>query len=233
MLRGERGCHCLIPSTNLFPTLPDAQESEWQELVIRHLRLEDWQRRTFGGELELLGPVAKSVMSRHGLLAPATSYNVVPALADAAGGTALTGIDGDGLLDTWSYERAWNVMCRRIRPEWLVMSFEKAKAPDSRSIRRPWLRFRESLDVTWLRPAPKADVDRAWADWWAGEPAVWDERVSWWTGSRLIALAREVMDLLARDVGTTVIHPLTWTRGSYRLCPMTVAVAASVAVLRR
>ena len=117
-----------IPATNLFPTLPDSQESEWQELVIRHLGLEDWQRRTFDGEFDLLGPLAKSVMSRHGLLAPATSYNLMPALADAAGGTSLTGVDGDGLFDTWSYERAWNVIFRRIRPQ-PGTSFESPRRP--------------------------------------------------------------------------------------------------------
>ena len=196
-----------IPATNLFPTLPDSQEAEWQELVIRHLGLEDWQRRTFDGEFDLLGPLAKSVMSRHGLLAPATSYNVMPALADAAGGTSLTGVDGDGLLDTWSYERAWNVIFRRIRPQPRdVLRIAKAAAP--MRIRRPWLRFRDTLGITWLRPEAKAAVDRAWADWWAAEPSLWDKRVAWWAGSRLITVVLEVMDLMAQDAGATVLHPL-------------------------
>ena len=75
-------------------------------------------------------------------------------------------------------------------------------------IRRPWLRFRDSLGITWLRPEAKAAVDRAWADWWAGEPSLWDDRVAWWAGSRLITVVLEVMDLMAQDAGTNVLHPL-------------------------
>ncbi len=80
----KRGLSLPVPSTNLFPALPDTHESEWQEIVIRHLGLPDWHRRTFDNELELLGPLATSVMARHGLVAPAAAYVALPALEDAA-----------------------------------------------------------------------------------------------------------------------------------------------------
>jgi asparagine synthase (glutamine-hydrolysing) len=129
------------------------------------------------------------------------------ALQDAAGGTSLTGVDGDGLLDGWGSQRAWDVMCRRVRGE-PRDALRIAKAALPARLRRPWFRLRTSLDMGWLQPRAKMDVDRAWADWWAGEPTVWNRRVPWWTQSRLITASLEALALLAQDAGTSVVHPL-------------------------
>jgi asparagine synthase (glutamine-hydrolysing) len=196
-----------IPSTNRFPALPDTDESAWQEIVIRHLGLGDWQRRTFGDELELLGPIAKNVMTRHGLVAPAAAYVALPALREARGGASLTGIDGDGLFDSWRYQRAWDAFRGRVRPEPRdLLRVSKAAMP--RRIKARWMRRRESIGVTWLSPEAKAGVDTAWANWWAGEPAAWSRRVVWWSQSRLVRVVRDAIGLLARDAGTAVMHPL-------------------------
>lgn len=98
----RHGLPAPVPFTVRFPGVAMADESEWQELVVRHLRLDDWQRYEAGdGELDLVGPVATRLMRRHGVLWPSNAHLVEPACRAASGGSLLTGLEGDGLLGAW------------------------------------------------------------------------------------------------------------------------------------
>ncbi|MDQ3936605.1 MAG: asparagine synthase-related protein, partial [Actinomycetota bacterium] len=89
-----------LPLTLRFPQSPTAEESGWQELVIRHLGIDDWVRREIHDELDFVGPVAQRVMLRHGLLWPANLHFVAPPAAQAAGGSLVTGVGGDRVLSS-------------------------------------------------------------------------------------------------------------------------------------
>jgi asparagine synthase (glutamine-hydrolysing) len=195
-----------IPSTDVFPGRPETEESPWQELVIRHLDLPDWRRRIFKDEIDLIGPVARRVMSRHGLISPCTAYAKLPSLEDAAGGTVVTGLDGDGLFGDWTFTRAWSVLTGRARPAPRdLLRIARLAAPIAG--RRLLLQRRLSLDVSWLRPAAAAELEGFLVRELAGEPRRWDLRVDWWARSRVLAALRDGLGVLARDVGTRLVHP--------------------------
>ena len=60
-----------IPATYRFPGIEEADESAWQDSVVRHLNLEDWVRIEVTDELDLVGPVAGPLLRRFGPLWPA------------------------------------------------------------------------------------------------------------------------------------------------------------------
>ena len=195
-----------IPATYRYPDNPEANESEWQELVIHELALSDWQRFSFRDELDLIGPIAQRVLRRHGLLAPSATYTVTPMLEAAAGGSLLTGIDGDGLLGAWGSGRAWGVLTGQLRPVPRdVLRIARAAAPPA--LRQEWFRRRGRSEITWLKPAAREALEALWAKERASEPTRWDRRMSWWMRRRHLAVVRQSMDLLAADHDVRVSHP--------------------------
>jgi Asparagine synthase len=196
-----------IPATYRYPENPEAEESHWQELVIRHLALSDWQRFSFRDELDLIGPIAQRVLRRHGLLAPSATYTAIPMLEASPGGSLLTGMDGDGLLGAWGSGRAWGVLSGQLRPAPRdVLRIARAAAPAA--VRQEWFRRRRRSDICWLKPTARQALNALWAKERASEPARWDRRMSWWARRRHLAVVRQSMDLLAGDHDVRVSHPL-------------------------
>ena len=83
-----------VPITRVFPEAPATDETEWQELVVRHLGLRDWIRLQLTDELDLLGPLATPRLREHGVLWPPTLHGDIPLLEPVAQGGSL--IDGEG-----------------------------------------------------------------------------------------------------------------------------------------
>jgi hypothetical protein len=195
-----------VPATDVFPEVPESDESSWQELVIRHLELPDWHRRTYTHELDLVGPVAQECLRRHGLLAPARAYDLVPMLRDANGGTVVTGLEGDGVF-VWGYWRICAVLSRRERPTVRDL-LRIARAASPSGVRRVWLRhFASGLRVPWLRPSAEAELQSAWAAAKAREPVRWGSRVHWWWRRAGLTLSCQAFDLFAKDCGAQFVHP--------------------------
>jgi hypothetical protein len=86
-----------VPATLVFPDSAESDELEWQELILRHLGLDDWIRLSFTDELDAVGPVAQCALTRHGLLWPFNLHFHLPIIEAAAGGTVVTGFGGDEL----------------------------------------------------------------------------------------------------------------------------------------
>ena len=74
-----------VAVTLRFRHAPEADESHWQELVIRHLDVHDWERLEFDDELDFVGPWAQQVLKRHGVVWPANAYVHLPMLARVSG----------------------------------------------------------------------------------------------------------------------------------------------------
>ncbi len=84
---------------------PDPEEAQWQELVVRRLGLEDWERVEIGEELDCVGPEAQRILLRHGILWPANVHFHLPQLERAAGGSVLTGVGGDEVFSSSGWAR--------------------------------------------------------------------------------------------------------------------------------
>jgi Asparagine synthase len=185
-----------IPATIRAPAAPAAEESRWQEMVVAHLGLSDWLRPEFSGELDLVGPVAAAAMRRHGLLWPFNAHFHVPILEAASGGTVLTGIGGDELF------RA----AATTRPQRRARSIALYLAP--RAVRRRWY-GRASVELhPWLTASGERAGRRALAAWEAAEPRRLRPRLRHVRAARYLRIGTASLDLLARDAGAAVAHPL-------------------------
>jgi asparagine synthetase B (glutamine-hydrolysing) len=196
-----------VPVTLRFPGVASADESGWQELVIRHLRLGEWERIVVRDELDLLGPVAQAALTAHGLLWPPNAYLHVPILDRARGGCALTGFDGDGLFGYWRWARAQSVLHRRVRPEPRdALRVALALAPAR--VRQRWMRPDVVAATPWLRAEARAELAKhARADA-AREPRLWDRRIAYYRRRRYLRLTVRSLELLAAKRGVEVRHPL-------------------------
>src|SRR5690349_8413329 len=106
-----------VASTLRFSRAPLADEREWQERVVAHVRPDDWLVREIDDELDCIGPVARPVLRRHGVLWPPNAHLVALHGSAAAGGTVLTGAGGDQLLAPSRFVRHDLLLARRRRPE--------------------------------------------------------------------------------------------------------------------
>src|SRR3954470_23508060 len=95
-----------VAATHRFPGVAGTEEDEWQELVIRHLGIADWEILRMGDALDVVGPVARAAIARHGPLYPPNAHFTVPFAKLARGGTVLTGLDGDKVFGGWR----WNAL---------------------------------------------------------------------------------------------------------------------------
>ena len=197
-----------IPSTNRFPAVKDSHESDWQERVVAHLGLDDWLRPEFTDELDCVGPIATSVLRRHGLLWPFNAHFHVPHLEAAAGGSLLTGIGGDEILSSSSWARERAVLSCRARPEFrdvLRVGFLAAPPP----IRRAVLRRRAPFEYSWLRPSAHRALAAGWAAHGASEPFSWEAQFGWRLRFRYLHVGLASLALLADDASVRIVHPFT------------------------
>lgn len=195
-----------IPTTYRFAAAAGSQESDWQEQVIRHVGLPDWDRLPMASELDAVGPVAQAVLSRHGLLWPFNAHFHAPLLQRASGGSLLTGIGGDEVFarQLWSSARAVLTGHGRNRPVRL-RSVGLALAP--RPVRTWAVARRRHLPLPWLHPAVEEDVNRRLADLRSRTPLPWSGGLALWWRSRCRTVLAASMDVLASGAGTQIVHP--------------------------
>jgi asparagine synthetase B (glutamine-hydrolysing) len=210
-LARRHGLPAPVPISYRFTGVPEAEEDDWQELVVRHLGLADWQRLDFGAELDLVGPVAARILRRHGLVYPTYSQFSLPLLEAASGGSLLTGHGGDNLFGprratrlravAWGRRAPWRSAVRVI--------LEAAPVPVRRAMFRR--RFRGPLHrgrLSWLRPQAREVVFDLWADWYAREPLRYPPYVRWCAGLREYKAAFATLDVLAGEADAQLLHPL-------------------------
>jgi asparagine synthetase B (glutamine-hydrolysing) len=195
-----------IPATNVFASVELSNETEWQELVVRHLGLDEWVRLGHERELDCVGPVATEILFRHGLLWPFNAHFHAPLLRHAAGGALLTGVGGDELLLITKRSRLGDLLRGRARPEArdaLRLGFALAPRPMQR-----WARARRlPLDFAWLRPDARRRFSRAWADEQVAQPKRWDDLVDWVRRLRYIGVGTASLATIAAGEGAHVAHP--------------------------
>jgi asparagine synthase (glutamine-hydrolysing) len=205
-----------IPITYRFAAAPGSREDEWQEQVVRHLGLREWERLPMNAELDAVGPVAQAVLRRHGVLWPFNAHFHQPLLDRASGGSLLTGIGGDELFARQLWSSARCLLGGRAgrsaegdrsggRPKVRARSVALAVAPVP--VRRWAVARRRRLHFPWLRPGAAATVHRNLDDWRARTPIAWPAALGWWWRSRHRTMLTATMAMLATAAGTEIVHP--------------------------
>lgn len=208
-LARREGLPLPVPYTRRYPDAPETDEAVWQERVVAALGVAEWVRERYTHELDGVGPIATRVLLRHGLLWPANSHSLVPALEAAAGGSLLTGIGGDQVFDPSRLTRLAGVLALRERPEPRdVLRVALAVVP--RPARRAILRRRAPSPVRcpWVRPDVLADLAAAYHREAAREPVRRDRWIRWTWSLRALRIGLAGLDALARDAGVQLVNPL-------------------------
>ncbi len=160
-----------IPVTSRYEGAPESDETGWQEAVVSHLGLPDWEIVHHTDDLDLIGPIARPVLQRWGPLFPTTAYSIVPFTGTAAGGSLLTGLGGDQVLASGDILRASRLLSFQQRPrlgDWRIIGAFFAPqalrtALDTRRLAGfsvPWLTemgneaLRQALRASWA-PYPR------------------------------------------------------------------------------
>src|SRR5688572_23125394 len=205
-----RGLDDPVPLTMRFPGAEASLEDRWQEEVVAHLGLSDWHRVEIAGDLDFVGPHATAVLRRHGSFWPANGHSYLPLFAWARGGTLVTGLDGDGLLDGWQWGQVAAVLGGRRRPS-PRDALRVVKAHSPRPLRRAWAARRErAFDrLSWLTPDAREQINRAFVRQRAEEPPDWRRRLGrYYLGQRHLAVIGETMQMTAADAEVAMAHPL-------------------------
>lgn len=183
-----------VPVIMRHPRVPASDETDWQELVLRHLGLADHAEvLTFTDELDALGPLGTSVLRRHGLLWPGNAYLHVPVLELARGGSLLTGVGGDEMFHSESRRqslrrRAFDALPTLVRAE-------------------IWLRRSPPDTLTWLTDAGDRTVRRALALDAVEYPHDVRDAVDHWHASRAFSAIDGTLHVIAAEYGVMVRHP--------------------------
>jgi asparagine synthase (glutamine-hydrolysing) len=170
--------------------------------------LTDWERVELGGEFDCIGPLAQSVLRRHGVLTPPNVHFHLPQLRAARGGSLLTGIGGDEIFSQHGWINLHDLAARRRRPE-LRDALRLAGAGAPTRLRAVVARRRAAqLELGWLTPDARRAVVHALADAAAAEPVGWRARFDWVLGFRYLELGRGNLELLALEHDVAAHHPL-------------------------
>lgn len=194
-----------IPVTMRFPGVPEADETAWQELVIRHLRLDDWVRLEFADELDYVGPWAQQALQRYGVLWPANDYVDLPLLEQAAHGSFVDGVDGDSVFNS-NYVHLLQTLHRRRKPGRAALRDVRflVRSQKSRTVQA----YRTSLRLPWLTPQAQHDMSQLIATDYATEPLSYAARLRWYHGSRYVGALQWTTCLFAAEKDVTVVRPL-------------------------
>ena len=197
-----------IPATNVFPAVREADETHWQERLVRHLGLSDWIRIEHTVELDLLGSYARRLLRRHGLLWPFNAHFHAPLIEVAAGGSLLTGVGGDELLGAAQRDRAAAVIAGHARPQTRdLLRLALALAPPV--TRRAILARRGSVVLPWLRPEAQQRLTNVLADWAARMPRrSLAARLTWVWRSRYLGVLTAALECAAAGEDVLLVHPL-------------------------
>jgi hypothetical protein len=198
-----------IAVTRVHPGVAATDETKWQEGVVEHLGVTEWERLSFDDEMDLLGPLGTRILRRFGVTWPPFIHTMLPPLELARGGSLITGEGGDEILG----ERRGSVLARlrmgRLRPGRTALR-QLAVALGPRRLRRR--RFYDAWGtdrrVQWLSETVR---DRAIEQLLAAaldEPLQWVASSEWELGQRKRTEGARTYRVLGEDSDVAIVHPL-------------------------
>jgi Asparagine synthase len=161
-----------IPVSRRWPSYPATDEAYWQELVIAHLGVDDWERVELE-EMDLVGPTCVESLARHGPLWPPLIHTWPPLFGLAGGGSILTGEGGDELFEVRRATPVRRIAAYPRSVRWPLVREGIARAAPAWRRR---LHLRSELATSspaWLLPEAKQRWLDELEEWAAGEPYRW------------------------------------------------------------
>ena len=160
-----------IPVSWRFPTVPRADESSLQDDLLDQLGVSDRLPWPVTDELDMIGPVASRLLSRHGPVFPANMHLHLPIMESFRGGSVLTGWGGDQTLGAWS-RRRWPDPRAVLHSGWTALPPPARRRIPRRGRTRaadyPWLTAEAAMTVARLA---RSEPSNGW-----GRP---DRRIGW------------------------------------------------------
>lgn len=205
----REGLDAPIAVTLRYPQAPASEEARWQERVVAHLGVADWERIELTDELDCVGPVAREqVLRERAPLFPANAHSVAPVAARARGGTVLMGIGGDELIGLPRWSNLNGLLARRRAPEGRdVLRIAAASLPAAVRGGIDSLRHGLPDELAWLRPAARRRLARALARV-PDEPIRCDRAILHAAHARYLELGVATIARIARAHGAELAVPL-------------------------
>jgi asparagine synthase (glutamine-hydrolysing) len=200
----EHGLADPIPVTLRFDH-PNASETEWQEMMVRHLGLLDWTVLPQRQDLEVLGDIARGALARHGLYWPANAHLLVPLLNAARDGSLLTGTGGDELFSPPLGKRIPMRHFFRVRP--LRRAFMLSAIQLSPWRTRLLLQYRGLLRLPWLTKRARRAVRTQFLETMRPMGQSWQDLLQQLLQSRYWELIEGISSAIARDADVLLVHP--------------------------
>jgi asparagine synthase (glutamine-hydrolysing) len=147
-----------VPITLSYPDAADSDEAAWQRTVLDHLGLTERIVLTVHAEHDPLGPVAKPVLARYGLIWPPNFAPTARMMSMARGGTLLTGEGGDEAFGLKRITPLTKILKSRGRAAPGV--YADAPAALAPAALRRHRAFRTRYRRPWLRPAVEEELSR-------------------------------------------------------------------------
>jgi asparagine synthase (glutamine-hydrolysing) len=204
----KEGLPLPVPVTQRFPGLEEADEDGWQEAVVRHLGLHEWERSSYGSELDLLGPLARSVIRRYGVLWPALAYLRLPRIEHAAGGSLVSGEGGDEVFGARRFSPVRQVLSGSVPVNRRAAKHVGLSLAPKALRRLGYRRLLSRMETPWLVPSARAQLMKALADDAACEPLDWRQSLRRHLRRRSVVEGLRTLDFLAEEGGVLSLHPL-------------------------
>lgn len=200
-----------VPRTNRFPLDPMSNEDDWQELVVRHLKLDDWEIWRVTDELDVVGERAQECLMKYGLLVPERLYVNMASIEVARGGSYITGEGGDEVLGP---RRARFARAAVGAPKVVARSRSLSVAV-ARNLSPRWARFfmlwydsSRAPTTPWLRPGPARRYAFQSALSRSREPISWRAFLRWHLRRRVPRTLAHNLNLIAADYDVLHLQPL-------------------------
>jgi asparagine synthase (glutamine-hydrolysing) len=206
----EEGLPLPIPVTQVFAGAPETDESEWQELVLRHLRITEWERLGYvEGEADLIGPAATESLRQIGLVWPPSLHTKERVWEAGGGGFLLTGEGGDEIFGIRRVTPITGLLRRQVGSRRRALGMA-ARALTPRPVRRRSTasEIRETTSIPWLTPMAEAAFQDLLVSDALVEPLPWSSSTISLLRHRGVRKGLNNIAAAAAGFDTTVVDPL-------------------------
>jgi asparagine synthase (glutamine-hydrolysing) len=204
-----------IPRTRRFISDTASEESKWQEQLIRHVGLADWDIIDASEGYDVVGELAQPFLRRYGVVLPAPLFVLADSMAAARGGSHLTGEGGDEIL---GLRRAAYMRLVLETPRGALGRLrDKSRRPNVinnlipaplRRRRYERMRMENLAGKEWVRPEAVRRIGALIGRQDATEPLDWRDSLAWHLAQPTVRAFQHNLQVVARDHDVTHVDPL-------------------------